>query len=122
MGRSQDELELTGERRLADVFDHYVTLVPALGGLSRSILLSRNEEFASRDEIVHDGDEIAFLPPVSGGMRPAYTHEIVDAETGNFFALTNGEIDSKSIVNRLLRPEDGAYVDFVGVVRYNTKG
>lgn len=122
MGCAQEELELSGDQRLSDVFDHYAAKSPALRAASASILLSRNQEFAKRDEMVFDGDEIGFLPPVSGGSSPIHTHEIFDAETGNFFALTDQEIDSAMIVSRLLRPNDGAYVDFVGVVRNNTKG
>ncbi len=84
-------------------------------------MLARNQEFASRDTAIADGDEIAFLPPVSGGSGP-YIHEILDADTGNFFALTRQVIQTKEIVARLLRGEDGAFVDFEGVVRNNTKG
>ena len=60
------------------------------------------------------------LPPVSGGSSQ-YSHQVSDSE-GNFFALTRQPIDSKQIVDLVLRGEDGAYVDFVGVVRNNTKG
>ena len=63
LGRAQDELELSGEPRLADIFEHYAVKSPALRNASASILLSRNQEFATRDEVVHDGDEIGFLPP-----------------------------------------------------------
>jgi molybdopterin synthase catalytic subunit len=123
IGRAQDELELSGERRVSDIFDHYAASVPALQAASRSILLSRNHEFARRDELVQDGDEIAFLPPVSGGTGIVrYPDEIFDAETGNFFAITCEEIQSERIVERLLRNEDGAVVNFLGVVRNNTKG
>ena len=121
MGRAQDDLELSGAPRLCDVFDHYAAAAPALQGFSRSILLSRNHEFAQRDEKINDGDEIAFLPPVSGGAG-AYSQEVADADTGNFFALTNHEIDVPSLARRLLRGEDGAVIDFIGVVRNNTKG
>lgn len=42
---------------------------PALSGLidSRSLLVSVNQEFATRDTVVKDGDEVGFLPPFSGG-------------------------------------------------------
>ena len=121
MGRAQDELELSGAPRLSDVFDHYAAGSPALHAFSRSILLSRNQVFAQRDEPVHEGDEIAFLPPVSGGTG-AYSQEIADAGAGNFFAITSHEIDAASIAERLLRGEDGAVIHFLGVVRNNTKG
>ncbi len=42
---------------------------PALAGLidSRSLLVSVNQEFATRTTVVKDGDEVGFLPPFSGG-------------------------------------------------------
>jgi molybdopterin synthase catalytic subunit len=66
-----------------------------------------------------DGDEIAFLPPVSGGMD-CFTRTFEEA--GNFFALTRAPIEARAIVDRIPRGEDGAFVDFEGVVRNNTKG
>lgn len=121
VGRASDELDLAAGGRLEDVFRHYAEQTPRLAALSASIVLARNHEFAGRDAVVEDGDEVAFLPPVSGGKGP-YTHEIVDEETGNFFALTRSEVDTRAIVARLLRGEDGAFVDFEGVVRNNTRG
>ncbi|WP_174734729.1 molybdopterin converting factor subunit 1 [Mesobacillus harenae] len=32
-----------------------------------TVMTAVNEEFASNDELINDGDEIAFIPPVSGG-------------------------------------------------------
>ncbi|MFS0774624.1 molybdopterin converting factor subunit 1 [Neobacillus sp. 3P2-tot-E-2] len=32
-----------------------------------SVMTAVNEEFAQDDEVIQDGDEIAFIPPVSGG-------------------------------------------------------
>lgn len=32
-----------------------------------TVMTAINEEFASNDEVIQDGDEIAFIPPVSGG-------------------------------------------------------
>ena len=42
---------------------------PALSGVldSRSVLISVNLEFATKDTIIRDGDEVGFLPPFSGG-------------------------------------------------------
>ncbi len=42
---------------------------PAIAGLidSRSLLVSVNQEFVTRETVVKDGDEVGFLPPFSGG-------------------------------------------------------
>ena len=124
MGKSQESLDLgesvTGAFRLRDVFAHYAQREPRLTGLAASIVLARNQSFESPECLIADGDEIAFLPPVSGGTGP-YTHVIEDA-AGHFFALTRHKIDTESIKRRLLASQDGAICDFEGVVRDNTKG
>ena len=86
--------------------------------MARSIVMARNHEFAGPAEVLAEGDEVALLPPVSGG---APLHEIADAE-GHFFILTRDPIDSRSAENRLLQGLDGAIVTFQGVVRNNTRG
>lgn len=121
VGRSEERLELAGPLRLEGVFSHYANQFPRLREMASSIVVARNQEFAESGSEVSDGDEIAFLPPVSGGSDGPYTHVIEDA-AGHFFALTRGPIDIKTIAARLLRGEDGAIVHFEGVVRNNTKG
>ena len=121
VGKQSDELDLEEGENLQSLFDHYANGQPKLKELEASIVLARNQEFAGRQTALADGDEVAFLPPVSGGLGP-YTHEIVDEDTGNFYALTRVTIDTKAVIERLLLGEDGAVVDFEGVVRNNTKG
>lgn len=118
-GCAEERLEVAEGATLADVFDHYAALHPRLREASRSIVLAANQQFAERSRQVADGDEIAFLPPVSGGTGP-YTHVIEDP-AGHFFALTREEINPGAL-RRMLLPEDGAIVLFEGVVRNNTGG
>jgi MoaE-MoaD fusion protein len=125
VGRSEDHIELAEGSRLDSVFARYARQFPRLSDLESSIVLACNHEFRDRSSAIGEGDEIAFLPPVSGGSPEAvgpYTHEIRDSETGCFFALTRETIDTRAIARQLLRGEDGAVVDFEGVVRNNTKG
>lgn len=120
-GQSEAVLEVSQNSTLEAVFEHFSALYPPLKTLSASIILARNQEFKPRTEPVSEGDEIAFLPPVSGGSGP-YTHVIEDQDTGNFFALTRRRVETAAIAAKLLRGEDGAVVNFEGVVRNNTKG
>jgi molybdopterin synthase catalytic subunit len=119
VGRSEDSIEVAEGEPLGSIFDRYAHQFPRMGQMSSSIVLARNHEFCDRSNPVDDGDEIAFLPPVSGGSE-RYTHEISDERC--FFALTRCPIDSSSVARQLLRGEDGAIVNFEGVVRNNTKG
>ena len=86
--------------------------------MAKSVVMARNHEFGSALDLLEDGDEIALLPPVSGGSLPP---EIADPE-GHFFALTRSPIDIRAAESRLLQGIDGAIVTFQGVVRNNTKG
>lgn len=125
VGLREDTLELPPGGRLATVFDHYAARAPRLREMSSSVVLALNQEFSAPSQLLAEGDEVAFLPPVSGGSglhKHAYTHEIADSSTGNFFALTRDPIDGAAVARRLLRGEDGAFVNFEGVARNNTKG
>ena len=52
---------------VADVWRVLAAHHPALAPFERSVSCAHNEEFAKRSATVADGDEVAFLPPVSGG-------------------------------------------------------
>jgi molybdopterin synthase catalytic subunit len=123
VGLREDQLDLPAGGRLESVFEHYAARFPRLKGMAASVVLALNQEFSTPSAALQEGDEVAFLPPVSGGSGP-YTHEICDPDTGNFFALTREAIHVQGggIASRLLRGEDGAFVNFEGVARNNTKG
>lgn len=121
VGSTEQHVEVQEGARLESVFETYARQFPRLKGLESSIVLACNHEFCDRAKMVADGDEIAFLPPVSGGSG-RYTLEILDDERGHFFALTREPVDTAGIAKRLLRGQDGAVVNFEGVVRNNTKG
>jgi MoaE-MoaD fusion protein len=112
-GRAAEELDLPGGASAGAVFRHYAAAYPKLAAMERSVLLARNQEFVPASEPLSDGDEVALLPPVSGGTAGA---------GGNIFALTRQPIDARAIAARLMRGEDGAVVTFEGIVRNNSRG
>ncbi len=117
-GRAEDGLELPDGSSVRVVFDHYAALFPRLGAMAKSIVLARNHEFATPGELLAEGDEVALLPPVSGG---APIRQLAEPE-GHFFEITRAPIDVRDAEYRLLQGIDGALVTFQGVVRNNTKG
>jgi MoaE-MoaD fusion protein len=74
-----------------------------------SIAVAVNGEYASSSLLLADGDEIALLPPVSGGA-PSGPRE-------PWVRLVRGRIVPHEIIPPLERPEDGALVVFDGIVR-----
>ena len=126
VGVREDSLDVAEGGRLETVFEHYANRFPKLREMAASTVLALNQQFSSPSAPLAEGDEVAFLPPVSGGGSPdppsgSFTHQIADP-AGHFFALTRCPIDGTAIARHLLRGEDGAFVNFEGVARNHTKG
>lgn len=66
-GRSEETLDLNESSTIEQLFALYSERVPELAKYRSSVVASRNQEFAEWDTLLHSGDEVAFLPPVSGG-------------------------------------------------------
>lgn len=118
-GHAEQTLDLPAGTTLGSLFESYFQTFETLRDKQSSILFARNREFASADAILADNDEVAFLPPVSGGSTPVPLQPDPD---GHLFAITRQPIDSRALVKLLQRAEDGAVTTFEGVVRNNTKG
>jgi molybdopterin synthase catalytic subunit len=117
VGHAEESIEIPESATLGSLFEQYCGRFETLRDKRPSVLFARNREFAKADTALSENDEVAFLPPVSGGAMP-----VVRERDGQFYAITHGTIDSQELVRKLQRPEDGAVVVFEGVVRNNTKG
>jgi molybdopterin converting factor subunit 1 len=67
VGRAEEDVEIRDGERLEEVFARYGARHPQVGQLRGSVVASVNQEFAPWDARLRHGDEVAFLPPVSGG-------------------------------------------------------
>jgi len=117
-------LELPAGATVETLVGHYRRLVPQMDDLSSKIAIAVNGAYAKPGHPLADGDEVALLPPVSGGMEPA-SSPASGAETfqaGAQVALVRQPIDVAGIVAALKAGEDGAVVVFEGTVRNNTRG
>jgi molybdopterin synthase catalytic subunit len=95
------ERELEGPERVADVWPAL-----ALGEEPEGLLYAVNRRYADRDHPLADGDEVALIPPVSGGA----------------FRLTDAPIDLDAVVAEVADEGAGAIATFVGTTRNNARG
>jgi molybdopterin converting factor subunit 1 len=66
-GRSEDDVDLSEGVSIETLFAQFAACYPELARYRASVVASRNQEFAAWNTPLHSGDEVAFLPPVSGG-------------------------------------------------------
>jgi sulfur-carrier protein len=67
IGHGQESMEIPPDSRIEDLFAHCVARYPELAAHRKAVAASRNREFAAWTTPLQPGDEVAFLPPVSGG-------------------------------------------------------
>lgn len=118
-GRPSEEAEVPAGTTVGGILESCTARFPRLREMAGSIAAARNRQFADFSAAVEEGDEVAFLPPVSGGTADGAA-EI--AEDGNYYALTRRPIDPRALATRLIAGAEGAVVTFEGTVRNNTNG
>jgi molybdopterin converting factor subunit 1 len=70
-GKEEDQLDLGNETTVKKLAELLAKTTPQIGEMiqGKKILVSVNQDVATLDTIIHDGDEVAFLPPFSGGSQ-----------------------------------------------------
>ncbi len=130
LGASASMVELPEGATVAQLLNRVSGGVPVRSGaplrndLLRGIAVSVNAEYAQATHVLHEGDEVGLLPPVSGGgpARTSSPSDQVDVELPLVTALTREPIEAERLVAAAKRGEDGAVVIFDGIVRNHTRG
>jgi molybdopterin converting factor subunit 1 len=144
-GRSEVDFVLKGAATSASALEEVLQKFPNLRRFGRSLLFAVNQEYAGADCEVHDGDELAVFPPVSGGSQEATSAEdrsdagstrsqAFEEDNKNlakvnqltsspdFFELTTNPIDVGAVARRVVLAECGATVTLDGYARKWTRG
>jgi molybdopterin synthase catalytic subunit len=112
VGRPQVELALDEGATPADAWGQLSNRYD-LGPLPRSFRCAVNSEYAGWNDPLKDGDELAVIPPVSGGAI---------GERRGLVAIREDSLDAAAIASRLRSNLDGALVTFDGIVRSKARG
>jgi molybdopterin converting factor subunit 1 len=110
-GAKELAVRLPAGARLADLAALLAREHAAFAAMAPKLRAARNQEMAEADEALADGDEVAFLPPVAGGSAAARRCTISDRA-----------LDVGAVVARVLGPDAGGIVTFVGTVRDASRG
>lgn len=126
LGSPAATVELPEGATVADLLERFGRSHPE--PLLRGIAVSVNAEYAAAAQVLHEGDEVGLLPPVSGGTARPSDAPTADLSGENeessslVTALTREPIDAERVVAAARRGEDGAVVIFDGIVRNNSRG
>src|SRR5258706_3496977 len=103
VGLREDTLDIAEGGNLGSVFEHYAGRFPRLHGMAASTVLALNQQFSSPSAPLAEGDEVALLPPVSGGA--GYLQHIA-APSGNFYSFTREALHGPAIPAKHLCGKD----------------
>lgn len=102
--------EVAAGTTLADLTDLLKKKFTQMPLAAKTTLLSVNQEFATPDTVLNEGDEVAIFPPVSGGSG-------ADEPESDKFSLTYEPISTDQVAKMVTYPHTGAVVTFTGIIR-----
>ena len=122
VGRSADSIDLPEGASVQDVIAHYESKILRLKESLPSLAVAVNQQYAGLDAKLKADDEVALLPPVSGGAPDGAGGTPPRQPSGRYALIVREAIDTPGTLARLKRGEDGAALVFEGVVRNQTRG
>jgi molybdopterin converting factor subunit 1 len=108
VGTGNLERELGEGATVRDLLDDLQGEHPRLAALTQRSIISVNQEFATPEGRLQDGDEVAIFPPVSGGA--------------DVFRVTFDPLSIDEVARMVMHPHTGAVATFAGVVRNVSAG
>jgi len=109
VGRSAERRQLSEGAKTGDVFDELTREYPRLERMRPVTMLMVNKAYVTLDYELHDGDELALIPPVSGGGQPR-------------FSIQYEALDPRFTESLVAHPGAGAIATFIGTVRDHGRG
>ncbi len=124
VGKSVDLIDLPEGASVRDALARYESQIPRLRESLPALALAVNQQYAGPDTKLSADDEVALLPPVSGGAPEAAGGTPAGQPSGRrrYALIVREPIDTQRTVAAIKRGEDGATVVFEGVVRNQTRG
>ena len=125
-GCERESVELGDASTVGELYAQLQQRIPKLKDFRGAIALAVNYEYSDGKTALKDGDEVALIPPVSGGSGESSLEGEGDDPVlplvSEHAMLVSTSIDPEPLLEQLKQPEDGAVVMFDGIVRNNSRG
>jgi len=106
--------------RVGEVKQRLAVQFPEHAEVLSICFMAQNQAYAHDEAVIHCNDELALLPPVSGGDEIANLPD--QANAGKRYDITDSPIDVNHILAKVHHPDHGAAIAFVGTTREWTAG
>jgi MoaE-MoaD fusion protein len=123
-GREREVIDIRDGTRLGDLYSELQKRIPKLGDFRRAMALAVNYEYSGSETVLAEDDEVALIPPVSGGKisdEPS-TADCALPLISDHARIVKDPIKTAPILSAIKHPEDGALAVFDGIVRNNSCG
>jgi MoaE-MoaD fusion protein len=123
-GRDAEVIEIRDGSHVGDLYSELQQRFPKLRDFRRSIALAVNYEYTDAETVLADNDEVALIPPVSGGKAAddPSTAEAPLPLISEHARIVGNAIKTAPILAAIKHPEDGAVAIFDGIVRNSSRG
>jgi len=108
IGRREIVLEVPEGTTASELLRRFAVEYPRLQALQPSLLVAVNREYVEAARALKDGDEVAYIPPVSGGA--------------DLYEVTESPLSLDGLVMVVRQNTSGAVATFLGVVREFARG
>ena len=109
VGKREVMMELADGSTVDQLRDELATLFPVVIPYLATLVCAVDDEFVATDHLLADGDEVALIPPVSGG-------------SADLFLVTSEVLEPQRLTDAVRADESGAVTLFYGVARNNNEG
>jgi molybdopterin converting factor subunit 1 len=111
--RESEDVDLVAGATVADLLDHLAAHHAPVAAMRPFLRVARNQQGAEGDQVLTDGDEVALIPPVSGGSGPA---------RAPLCAVRDAPLDVGEALAAVTHEGAGGIVTFTGLVRRQSRG
>ncbi|MDP9373463.1 MAG: molybdopterin converting factor subunit 1 [Chloroflexota bacterium] len=119
LGRAAETREVAAGTTVGALFDELTAAQPRLAALRDATMLMVNQEYVDAGRPLAEGDEVVFIPPVSGGNGDGGRE---DAPQPRLFRVVETPLDVTEVIRAVEDPASGAIVSFTGTVRDHSLG
>ncbi len=110
LGKSKETIELSDGSTVGQALDLALAPSTRLSNARSAMMVMVNQTYQPRDHVLADGDEVAIIPPVSGGSEEKR------------FVVTDNVLDPRKVEQLVIDDASGALVTFAGTVRDHARG